>query len=427
VTTYCDEKPADPDSNILHVVGRTYNEPHKYFYRRYTHREWTPWKPVGAEVEGDHVVAVVWRQRLNLFWLTFLEKRENQASDETKFQEGLEIKALKPRRVVELQLNWSECCQGQWTPRTSGGFGEPIHQGVPDDFKPEDVFVHVSKEWEGEEERGVTIHCHFDRALVDVPLQRLAPFLEGKVQNSASAVLSYPLLYAPRAASIALSVQQQTQLKLATRVEIKAVDHAFRVISKNCPPRAIPGEAPRTPPFALDSSNNARATRHVGTGELEVIIQDQVVTTDGKLTSGPPFPRTVVQQSGPFALVFSGNYLAASSSDSALLERPFFFENERHTLFVEPALAETTFEKWETWVAPPLLNPRLEADVWWNNLMLVPELPAPQQGVPIDLIGPEARVAIQPTRDWLTGVATAVDFDGRPIGQGGRLAVPCVR
>ena len=41
VTMYCEEKP-DPASNILHVIGRTYNLPHKYFYRRYAHQMWTP-------------------------------------------------------------------------------------------------------------------------------------------------------------------------------------------------------------------------------------------------------------------------------------------------------------------------------------------------------------------------------------------------
>lgn len=58
VTMYCEEKP-DPDSNVLHVIGRTFNLPHKYFYRRNAHRAWTPWEPVTIEIEGDHGAAVV--------------------------------------------------------------------------------------------------------------------------------------------------------------------------------------------------------------------------------------------------------------------------------------------------------------------------------------------------------------------------------
>src|SRR5438067_13373670 len=76
VSMYCEEKPLDPASNTLHVIGRTFNLPHKYFYRRYAHQMWTPWEPVTAEIEGDHIVAVVWRERLHLFWVTFLATTE---------------------------------------------------------------------------------------------------------------------------------------------------------------------------------------------------------------------------------------------------------------------------------------------------------------------------------------------------------------
>ena len=51
----------DPALRILHVFGRTYSQPHKYFCRRYSHQMWTPWEPVSAEIEGDHLAPVVWR------------------------------------------------------------------------------------------------------------------------------------------------------------------------------------------------------------------------------------------------------------------------------------------------------------------------------------------------------------------------------
>ena len=56
------------------MIGRTYSQPHKYFYRRYAHQMWTPWEPVSAEIEGDHLAPVVWRDRLYLFWVTFMDK-----------------------------------------------------------------------------------------------------------------------------------------------------------------------------------------------------------------------------------------------------------------------------------------------------------------------------------------------------------------
>ena len=74
----------DPAQRTLHVIGRTYGEPHKYFYRRFAHQMWTEWEPVSAEIEGDHLAPVIWRQRLYLFWVTFLDQPEQPAgSDDT--------------------------------------------------------------------------------------------------------------------------------------------------------------------------------------------------------------------------------------------------------------------------------------------------------------------------------------------------------
>ena len=59
----------EPDRDILHVFGRTHNTPHIYFYRRWVDRQyWTPWERVAVDIEGDHLVPVVWSRRLYLFW-----------------------------------------------------------------------------------------------------------------------------------------------------------------------------------------------------------------------------------------------------------------------------------------------------------------------------------------------------------------------
>ncbi len=77
-----------PGNNTLHVIGRTYGLPRQYFYRRQQHGAWTPWEPMGVEIEGDHIVPVVWRNRLHVFWVTFLEQPDSAdasaADDETR-------------------------------------------------------------------------------------------------------------------------------------------------------------------------------------------------------------------------------------------------------------------------------------------------------------------------------------------------------
>src|SRR5262249_32029324 len=159
------EKPLDPASNTLHVIGRTFSDPRKYFYRRYAHQMWTPWEPVEAEIDGDHVAVVIWRERLSLFWLTFLEKARPMSTQPSNAndEEGLpnvtpknlvgKVPANRPLKDVEVQLSWSEFFQGEWTTRESSGFGAPIRaENVGMNFDRRSVSIHVSKEYEDGEE-----------------------------------------------------------------------------------------------------------------------------------------------------------------------------------------------------------------------------------------------------------------------------------
>ncbi|MCC3474017.1 MAG: peptidoglycan-binding protein [Microcoleus sp. PH2017_15_JOR_U_A] len=167
VTMYLEEKPLDPASNTLHVIGRTYSLPHKYFYRRYAHQMWTPWEPVTTEIEGDHLVAVVWRDRLHLFWVTFLEKASanssgagtagNEKLASASFNKIVAASNQALQRQVEVQLNWSEYFQGKWTTRESGGFGNSISVSVGNSFTSQQTFIYVTKEYESGEERAVRI------------------------------------------------------------------------------------------------------------------------------------------------------------------------------------------------------------------------------------------------------------------------------
>jgi hypothetical protein len=179
VTMYCEEKPLDPASNALHVLGRTHSLPHKYFYRRMQNRVWTPWEPVSAEIESDHIVLVVWRQRVQLFWLTFLDKPKpstqsvsNTIGDSTVNELHFDtlLSAMDPgstiRRDIDVQLNWSEYYQGEWTTRAAGGFGNPISATVKASFDTSQIQVHVSKEPEEDGIEGaVLVHMHFTEAL----------------------------------------------------------------------------------------------------------------------------------------------------------------------------------------------------------------------------------------------------------------------
>ena len=94
---------------IRHVFGRTFNTPTSYFYRRRVDSLWDPWQPVDLDIEGDHLLPVVWEERLLLFWLKFQEQGVEPATIKQSDT------AVKPNKRWMVQLVWSERRDGKWT------------------------------------------------------------------------------------------------------------------------------------------------------------------------------------------------------------------------------------------------------------------------------------------------------------------------
>jgi len=66
---------AKPNFHILHVFGRTRGSAPIYYYRRRVNSTyWTAWEKVDVDIEGDHLIPVVWNRRLHIFWPVFREK-----------------------------------------------------------------------------------------------------------------------------------------------------------------------------------------------------------------------------------------------------------------------------------------------------------------------------------------------------------------
>ncbi len=97
--------------NVLHVFGRTWNEPHIYYYRRHIDATiWTAWERVDLDIQGDHLIPVVWNRRLYLFWPIFTEKAKQPEENITKDQQG-EL----PEKYWEIQMAWCEYKNGKWS------------------------------------------------------------------------------------------------------------------------------------------------------------------------------------------------------------------------------------------------------------------------------------------------------------------------
>ena len=63
------------DQGTYHIFARTFNAPHIWYHRRLERgRQWTPWEKIDADIEGEHLVPVVFNRRMHLFWTMFREK-----------------------------------------------------------------------------------------------------------------------------------------------------------------------------------------------------------------------------------------------------------------------------------------------------------------------------------------------------------------
>jgi hypothetical protein len=370
------EEHADPLQRKLHVIGRTYGQPYTYYYRRYEHRTWTAWEPITAEVEGEHLAPVVWRNRLYLFWVTFLEKPKEPnpaASDSTKMTEltvGGNFARIQQKQV-EIQLHWSEYLGGTWGERRSGE--TTLTSSVPHDFKPSGAFIHVSKKIEDGEERGVYIHLH------------------------------------------------------------GAVNKAFYLAGRNSIPVSEPhpvnGSSGQRPVNRY-SASNPRAARLAGQKLLTVEFTHRETIDSSSVTTEVETP-TIMSGGGAFTIVPCNHRIAAEIDDDeiGILMKPFFYQDDAHTFWIEPDVVERTVEEWQEWVTPAP-----KPDIVWidpemiDRLVMVPYIPDldriwdPRDPIIQDPIGPRIAEPI----DWLINPGTGLVYDGTLIGQKGALPVRIV-
>src|SRR5215213_2163396 len=100
--------------DTLHVIGRTFSAPHVYYYRQQINStDWTPWEKVDADIQGNHLIPVIWNRRLYLFWPVFTVKQKEKPltmpTDGTPIEGG--------EKVLEVQLAWAEYKNGKWSPK----------------------------------------------------------------------------------------------------------------------------------------------------------------------------------------------------------------------------------------------------------------------------------------------------------------------
>jgi len=408
------EDKSDPSLRILHVIGRTYSQPHKYFYRRYKHQMWTPWEPVSAEIESDHISPVIWRGRLYLFWVTFMDKMDENVQPGSKTKDKKvtdaslqdlvsDLSEAGKKKQIDMQLHWSEYLQGGWSTCESGGFvpvegdsfkirgrgNVSVPLTVPFSFNLKSVFIHVSVAYYAGEERGVFVHL-------------------GGVINK-----------------------------------------AFYLAGRNSSPEIKPYEDNDELGVRPDnrySASKINATRYTGTGELKVTFKERITTGIDKTQQSSNL--SILKQDGTYTLLPCNNNLSPldvskeayqdaenpaavkAAIESGLQEissliKPIFYQDNEYTFFLEPEVIEKTIEDWQEWIPPTL---QLDLDIQVPDLVKEPwevwKPYTPDTGDPWEIsIDPGSLISAKSKGDWLINSATGLLFDDVVIGPTGQVGL----
>ena len=108
----------DTLTGIVYVIGRNKNVPHKYYLTKQINKIWSAWEKIDLDIEGDHVLPVVWNNRLMLFWGMFTEKQDESGGSSTISNTGdgnMSLSTAPAPKYWEMKLAWSEYKHGKWT------------------------------------------------------------------------------------------------------------------------------------------------------------------------------------------------------------------------------------------------------------------------------------------------------------------------
>lgn len=372
------EERDDPSSNTLHVLARTYTAPHKYYYRSYAQQMWTPWVPVTADIDGNLATIAVWRGRVHVFWVSFVTKAETTkpAANDTTTAAGMkltQLAAMAPKLRVRGRLSWTVYFQGEWSEPAGTGYESMSDYLFSDPFDPKDTVIFAEPEPDG-------------------PVR---VYLYGVVNRS------------------------------------------FKLTSVHAGPTMAGTYLPDTPYTGAvkDGSQAANpwvddvAPIYVPPG-LAVNFLGEVTMKGGNLTSGELAHKVILAADGDpdgYQLITHKGQLHGFPADLGPIVAPFFYVDNKNTLFVEPKVTETPIEEGNGLTLPNVfVDSALDHAGHWAAVDVAAQVPGPppEEGPgPIEVISPEASYALQKSKDWLVMPANVVEFDGTAINATGGLII----
>jgi hypothetical protein len=245
------------------------------------------------------------------------------------------------------------------------------------------VLLHVTKEIEDGEEGAVTVHLN-------------GPFPAAQIEDPQS------------------------------RLPVIGWRTSFRLASRNDHPHVVPTVFRRSPPYP---GSKIDAPAYAGNGALKVKFVQHIETKGSMAPVSTEVIKDVLRKGdGKHSLVFSNNPLEMLTQNTKVVEdigpliAPFFYQDRKHTFYVEPTLTETTTRRWEDWAIPVHSAPteELQLPPLLKELVPIPKLFEPPE--PIEKWAPDAVFEMDAAGDWATNPAARVALGETFVGEGGAIS-----
>lgn len=102
--------------DIFHVVARTKDAPHVYYYRTFdvNYSVWSPWEKIDIDLDGEQILPVVYNRRFYIFWLQF-QKKELKPKRLPEYEGKVDSSIHDVVEYYEIQLLWTQRKKNEWT------------------------------------------------------------------------------------------------------------------------------------------------------------------------------------------------------------------------------------------------------------------------------------------------------------------------
>lgn len=93
-----------------YIFGRTNGKPNILYFRKYQDdKTWTGWEKIDTDFEGDHLIPIMYNNKLYIFWPVFTTKNKTVSIP------AANEKGSEPAKYREVQMAWSVYANGKWS------------------------------------------------------------------------------------------------------------------------------------------------------------------------------------------------------------------------------------------------------------------------------------------------------------------------